>query len=132
MSSTGGNEEQSASTQSTSATTTNQDVAAQSSGIAIGAGASYVNDFSPEVAQAVSNVVTGAFNFSGKAIDALGLTSSQSVAGSNAAVASANQIANQATNNAQLGQSSLLTNPAVIFGAIAVIGIIAFLIIRKK
>jgi hypothetical protein len=103
---------------STTQTTQNYDqrVAADNSGIAIGPGSSYTNEFS----EAVANVLTKMIDFSSGTINKAVDTAAQAVS-SNTALAS------QTANNAQLGQTSILTNPALIFGVVAAIGLIVFI-----
>lgn len=122
----------SSSSQATTSTTTNQDVAASNSGIAVGAGASYVNTFNPDVAKTVSDVVDKVFNFAGNVVSAAGNLTSAEQAASAAALSAAQQQSNQAINNAQLGNSSIFTNPAVIFGLVGALGLVVYLIVKRK
>lgn len=126
------NNSESSSSQATTSTTTEQQVAADNGGIAIGAGASYVNEFSPDVANSVNKIVDTAFNFAQGVARTAGTITATEQATAAGAVAAAQMTAQQALNNTQLGQSSLFTNPATIFGIVATVGIIAFLIVKKR
>jgi hypothetical protein len=132
----------SSSSQATSET--NQQVAAQGGGgsgdtVSIGSGASYVNEFSPDVAQAVNSAINGVFNFAGNVVNAMGQTTSTIAQNSNAAIGAvtnaaqnASNVSSEALNNSQLGQTSILTNPVVIFGIVGVLGIFAYIITKRK
>lgn len=129
-------ENNSQSSQATTSTTTSQDVAEEGSGVSVGAGASYVNTFNPDVAATVQDAIDNVFGFGA---NVLNNATQEVTANSNAAISAVTQASNnsnstasEALNNAQLGQSSLFTNPAVIFGIVAVVGIFAFLITKRR
>jgi len=109
------------SSSSTSQTTNNTDqrTAADNSGIAVGQGGSYVNEFS-----------SGIENILGKMIDFSAGTVTKSQNTVHEALAANTNLSTAATNNAQLGQTSILTNPTLIWGLVAIAGII-FLSKRK-
>lgn len=125
----GGN---SSSSQATTSTTTSQDVAAQSSGIAVGAGASYVNEFDPNVAAAIESAFNGVFNFAGNTVAALNTNTSAALASVSAASQNVGSVASEAINNAQLGQSSILTNPAVLIAGVVAIGLIVYFATKRR
>lgn len=109
------------SSSSTSQTTNNTDqrVAADNGGVSVGAGGTYNNNFSKEVADTFKAMI----DFSSGAI-----TKSQNTV--EEALAANSNLTTQATNNAQLGQTSILTNPTLIWGLVAIAGI--FLIVKMK
>lgn len=114
-----------ASSESSSNTTQNtqnydQRVAADNAGIAIGPGSSYNNNFSDQVA----NVLTKMIDFSAGTVSKAVETTSQAV-NANTALSTA------AANNAQLGQTSILTNPTLIWGLVAIAGVFLFVKLKK-
>ena len=122
----------SSSSQATTSTTTNQDVENQGAGIAIGAGASYVNEFSPDVANAVDNVINDVFNFAGNTVAALNTNTSMALQTVSAAAQANNTLASNSLNATQLGTSSLLTNPATLLAGIVALGLIAYFATKRR
>jgi hypothetical protein len=102
---------------STTQTTQNYDqrVAADNAGIAIGPGSSYSNNFS----DAVANVLTKMIDFSAGTVSKAVDTTQQALTANTA-------LSTAATNNAQLGQSSLLTNPTLVWGVVLAVAAIAY------
>jgi len=106
-------------------------VAADGGAIAIGAGGSYVNTFSSDVAGTLTSIIDRVLNFSGDVLSkGSDLVSAQVAAGerTTANAISSNQ---QISQNAQLGNSSLLTQLMPIM-AIGAVGLIIFSSFRKK
>jgi hypothetical protein len=128
----GGTSSSSTSQQATTSTTTDQQVAADNAGVAIGAGASYVNDFSPAVADAFTNAIDGVFNFAGNTVAALNTNTSQALQSVSAAAQSNSAIASNAVNAAQLGASSILTNPALLIAGVVVIGLVVYFATKRR
>ncbi len=129
------------SSSSTSQATTSETstISANNQGVAIGPGSSYVNDLSP----AAVSIVNRAFDFSSGVLsqgqqilsDALVKSANESLASQNFAASALAQ--GQATNlaalnSAQLGQTSILTNPATLIGIVAVLGIIAYITLKRR
>ena len=71
-------------------------------------------------------------DFSGGVVRAAGQIISESNAAQIQTSTNALQQSNQAINNAQLGQTSILTNPATLFAIVAGIGLVAFFAFRRK
>jgi ElaB/YqjD/DUF883 family membrane-anchored ribosome-binding protein len=129
----------SSSSSSEATTSTSQPVTADNSGIAIGQGASYTNDFGTG-AQAVvqkvldfsGNVLSAAESIiSNEQANALQI-STNSLNSAGASLSASNATASNAIQNAQLGQSSILTNPATLIAIVAAVGLVAFLALRKR
>lgn len=114
---------ESSSSSSSSQTTNNTDqrVAADNSGIAVGQGGSFVNEFSP----GVQDVFKSLIDFSSGAVTKSSNTVQEALAANTA-------LTQSATNNAQLGQTSILTNPTFVWGLVALGGLALFLSFRKR
>ena len=128
----GGGGSSSSSSQATTSTTTSQDVAAQSSGVAVGAGATYVNEFDPNVAAAIESAFNGVFNFAGNTVAALNTNTSAALSSVAAANQSIGSLASEVSNNAQLGSSSLLTNPALLIAGVVAIGLLVYFATKRR
>lgn len=157
----GGGGSDSSSSQATTSTSDNHAVAADSNGVAIGAGADYVNEFGPDVADTVNKALSGVFNFGGNTVAALNTNTSQALSSVSAvaenalnnsnndlstvaalagsalgassnAVNNASNIASEALNNSQLGQTSILTNPAVLIAGVVAIGLIVYFSTKRR
>lgn len=122
----------SSSSQATTSTTTNQDVANQGAGVAIGAGANYVNEFSPDVASTVDKAITGIFDFAGNTVAALNTNTSAALQSVSAAAQANNSLAANAVSATQLGATSILTNPALLIAGVVAIGLIAYFATKRR
>ena len=134
----------SSSSQATTSDTT--DIAAQSSGIALGPGASYVNDLSDNAVSVISKIV----DFSGGVLQqaqqiisdaqasAAAATLQAENLGAGAVAANSNTTAaalataTQSVNNSQLGQSAIFTNPAFLIAGVVAIGLIVYIAIKRR
>lgn len=110
---------QSSSTSSQTTNNTDNRVASDNGGIAIGSGGTYENNFSKEVADVLKSMI----DFSSGAVTKSQNTTQEALAANTA-------LSTAATNNAQLGQTSILTNPTLIWGLVAIAGV--FLIVKMK
>lgn len=133
----------SSSSQATTSTSDSHAVAADNAGVAIGAGASYVNEFSPDAANSLDKAIANVFNFAGNTVAALNTNTSQALQTVSAAAANASSISSNAANNAsnlasealnntQLGQTSILTNPAVLIAGVVAIGLIVYFSTKRR
>jgi hypothetical protein len=108
-----------------------QRVAAES-GIAVGAGGTYIQTFDKDVGEVISNLVNKVFDFSSGVVNKAGTiienVSTKSVEESSQQASEVISSNRQLTQNQQLGTSSLLSElvPVMVIGAI---GITVFLVI---
>jgi hypothetical protein len=120
------------SSSSQATTSTSQDVAnSGAQGVAVGAGGSYVNEFSPDVATAVENAFSDVFNFAGNTVAALNTNTSAALQSVSAAAQSNTALAANAVSTTQLGTSSLFTNPATLLAGVVVVGLIMYFAFKK-
>jgi hypothetical protein len=120
------------SSSSTESSTANYDNrVANESGIAIGAGGSYVNTFNTDVANTVTSIFSKMIDFSGQVLNGAESIALQSIDSS--ASTAKSLVSSNATiaGNSQLGTSNLLTSmiPVLVIGAI---GIVIFMVLGKK
>lgn len=107
-------------------------IGADNGAIVISGGGSYNNSFSPDVAHTVSDVIGRVLDFSGGVVNAAGSIINESSAGEHQIASAALAQSNQVANNAQLGQSSLFTNPATLAAIVAVVGLFIYLSMKKR
>jgi hypothetical protein len=127
----------------------------------VGAGATYVDTFNPNVAKTIQDAIDGVFNFGGNLVNNLTTTADQAIAAESAAASNAisfsnsglstvaalastalgtssnaasnsNSLASEALNNSQLGQTSILTNPAILIAGVVAIGLIAYFASKRR
>lgn len=71
-------------------------------------------------------------DFSGNVVNRAGSIISEANAAQLQTSTNALQQSNQAVNNAQLGQTSILTNPATLIAIVGAVGLIAYFAFRRK
>lgn len=103
-------------------------IAADGQSIVVASGGTYNNSFSDQVGSVISKVL----DFSGGVVNKAGSVIDEALHGQQQANTSALQLSNQVANNAQLGQTSILTNPATLAAIVGAIGLIAYIAMRKK
>jgi hypothetical protein len=119
-----GNPSESRSTSQNTTETIDTTTANSGAGVAIGAGASYIQEFPTAVADAFNKII----DFASGALTNAAAIVTGTLQNNQAVVTQANQTAANAVSNSQLGQDSILAKiaPIAVIGGLIVAGLWAF------
>ena len=102
----------------------------QDSGI-ISSVLSFAGDVVDPIISDLNDAVAGAQQLAENSLNVTSTIASKAIDAGSAATAGANANAAASTSNSQLGYSGILENPIFIVGAVAVVGLLAYLSFRK-